>query len=481
MNALSDPQLLHAYAERRSEAAFAELVRRHIDLVHSAALRMVNDADLAKDVSQGVFVALAKNSGKLTDHPVLSGWLHLTTRNIAAQTVRTDVRRRNREKEVASMNAHPETDVPWEEIGPHLDAALGELSEPDRDAVLLRYFENKSAQEMAATLGISGEAAQKRVSRAVERLRDNFSKRGITAGIAGLSGVISVNAVQAAPVGLAASIPASVAIAASKAIAMTMLQKALVATAICASLGIAIYQTSRASRLEEQNQVLRQAFGGRSGSSTAKIDSAGHRLETEASPRAADHGGAGGFKVLASGGDPHSPGEVSLIAPAGRGITTGAAEVAKLTADERKTVDGILRATWKRVSDDFATRATLVKTESTPEVEISVFRIAARPDRGSGYIADLEHALDSTVGSAKRKILMGGFKSRIPLGGFGAFDVTLEFFNRGGRFGYRCLYADPDSGKKGREASGNFDSFIENFGDSFEIPATAESRTMHYR
>ena len=96
MNALSDPQLLRAYAERRSEAAFAELVRRHIDLVHSAAVRMVNDSHLAKDVSQGVFVALAKDAGKLTNHPLLSGWLHRTTRNIAAQTVRTEVRRRRR-------------------------------------------------------------------------------------------------------------------------------------------------------------------------------------------------------------------------------------------------------------------------------------------------------------------------------------------------------------------------------------------------
>lgn len=97
MNARSDPQLLRAYAEGRSEAAFAELVQRHIDLVHSAAVRMVNDPHLAKDVSQGVFVALAKNAAKLTGHPVLSGWLYLTARNIAAQTVRAEVRRRSRE------------------------------------------------------------------------------------------------------------------------------------------------------------------------------------------------------------------------------------------------------------------------------------------------------------------------------------------------------------------------------------------------
>ena len=206
MNALSDPQLLRAYAERRSEAAFAELVRRHIDFVHSAALRMVNDSHLAKDVTQGVFVALAKDANKLTERPVLSGWLHRTARNIAAQAIRTEVRRRNREQEAATMNELPETEAAWEEIAPHLDAALADLSEPDRDAVLLRYFENKPAQEMAAILGISAEAAQKRVSRAVEKLRENFAKRGITAGTAGLASVISANAVQAAPVGLAVTV-----------------------------------------------------------------------------------------------------------------------------------------------------------------------------------------------------------------------------------------------------------------------------------
>src|SRR5512138_1932602 len=146
MNRLTDQQLLADYAERRVEAAFAELVRRHIDLVHSAALRMVRDSHLAEDVTQSAFIALAQNAGKLTDRAVLSGWLHGTAQNLAANAVRSDVRRRAREQEAAAMNellsATP--DASWEQIAPHLDAALGELSETDRDAVLLRYFEKKS-------------------------------------------------------------------------------------------------------------------------------------------------------------------------------------------------------------------------------------------------------------------------------------------------------------------------------------------------
>src|SRR3954464_7604739 len=104
MNGQTDAELLRAYAESRSEAAIGELVRRHVDFVYSAARRMVWDRHLAEDVTQGVFVALAKNSAQLQDRPVLSGWLHRTAQNIAAQTVRTIERRRAREQEAATMN-----------------------------------------------------------------------------------------------------------------------------------------------------------------------------------------------------------------------------------------------------------------------------------------------------------------------------------------------------------------------------------------
>ena len=104
MNDQTDAQLLRAYAEHHSEPAFGELVRRHVAFVHSAAVRMVCDSHLAQDVTQGVFVALAKNAAQLADRPALSGWLHRTAQNLAAQTVRTDVRRRIREQETATMN-----------------------------------------------------------------------------------------------------------------------------------------------------------------------------------------------------------------------------------------------------------------------------------------------------------------------------------------------------------------------------------------
>ena len=271
MNSLTDQQLLRDYTGHRSEAAFAELVRRHVDFVYSVALRMVRDAHLAEDVTQNAFVALAQNAGQLTDRSVLSGWLHRTAQNLAANAVRSEVRRRAREQEAAAMNelfaAEPE--ATWEHIAPHLDAALGELSEPDRDALLLRYFERKSAREMAQTFGTSEDAAQKRVSRAVERLRDFFSKRNVTVGASALAVLISANAVQAAPVGLAVTIATtavlagtaaqtSTVIAATKAIAMTTMQKTITAALLAAAVGTGIYEAHQASRLRDENQSLHQ-------------------------------------------------------------------------------------------------------------------------------------------------------------------------------------------------------------------------------
>ena len=262
MNRPTDQQLLRDYASRRSDAAFAELVRRHIDLVYSAARRMVCDAHLAQDVTQGAFVALAHNARRLAGHPVLSGWLHRTAQNLAANAVRSEVRRRAREQEAAAMNQllAAETDASWEVIAPHLDAALGELNETERDAVLLRYFERKSARDMAEILGTTEDTAQKRVSRAVERLRELFSRRNVTIGAGGLVALISANAVQSAPTGLAATISSAVKLTAAT-LGMTMLHKILITGITAAAVGTAIYVghlRNQLQKLEQQQSVLGQ-------------------------------------------------------------------------------------------------------------------------------------------------------------------------------------------------------------------------------
>ena len=258
----TDSLLLKAYVERRLEAAFNELVHRHVDLVYSAAIRMVRDPHLAEDVTQGAFIALARQAPELVERAALAGWLHRTAQNIAAQTVRTIERRRAREQEAFAMSEQISTlpDVWWEQIEPHLDAALGELTDADRDAVVLRYFHKKSAAEIATILGVSDDAAQKRVSRAVEKLREVFAKNKITIGAGSLGILISANAVQAAPVGLAAKILAATSGLTATA-GITMIQKVFIAGFAALAIGGGIYSfhlQKQIAALQEQQTSLNQ-------------------------------------------------------------------------------------------------------------------------------------------------------------------------------------------------------------------------------
>jgi len=232
---------------------------------------MLGDVHTAKDVTQSVFVALAQNAQKLIDRPALAGWLHNTARNLAAKSIRSDARRRIREREAVAMNEllSSHLDANWDHIAPYLDEALGELGEADREAVLLRYFKNRDLRTIGATLGISDDAAQKRVSRAVERLREFIAKRGVTVGASGLVVVISANAVQAAPAGLAANI-STVAIAATassgatamtvlKTIIMTKLKVGIIAAAVTAGIAIPlVIQHQTQTKLTAANESLRQ-------------------------------------------------------------------------------------------------------------------------------------------------------------------------------------------------------------------------------
>lgn len=269
MDSVTDQQLLRDYSRSQSEESFAKLVHRHVDLVYSVALRIVQDSHLAQEVTQSAFLALAQNARKLEDRPVLCGWLHGTTRNLASKVVRAEVRRRAREREATSMNemrTASSNDV-WTDIAPHLDSALGDLTDVDRDALLLRYFENKKAREIAEILGVSEEAAQKRVNRAIERLRDIFAQQGITVGGSTLALALSANALSAAPAGLAVAVSATVTaggspligtLGASKAIAMTTLQKVLVTTTIAIGLSLGVYKSHQASTRQAQIRALQQ-------------------------------------------------------------------------------------------------------------------------------------------------------------------------------------------------------------------------------
>jgi RNA polymerase sigma factor (sigma-70 family) len=207
-----DRELLHCYVAEGSDAAFAEIVRRHVDMIYSTALRRVNgDAALAQDVTQMVFTDFARKARALPDNVVLGGWLHQHARFTASKAVDKERRRRAREKEAATMNAlnHSSADPLWRDVSPLLDDALDRLSSPDRDAIVLRFFERRDLRSVGAALGLSDDTAQKRISRALDKLRAFLARRGVTSTATALSAVITAQAVGAAPVGLAASLPAS--------------------------------------------------------------------------------------------------------------------------------------------------------------------------------------------------------------------------------------------------------------------------------
>jgi RNA polymerase sigma factor (sigma-70 family) len=208
-----DMALLREYAQRNSEEAFATLVSRHINLVYSVALRQVRDPHLAEEITQAVFIILARKAKSLNAKTILFGWLCRTARYASANALTIQRRRQNREQEAYMLSTlnEPENEA-WTQIAPLLDAALAKLGETDHNAIVLRFFEGRNFNEVGAALGASEDAAKKRVNRAVEKLRAFFTQRGIVLPPAVMTGAISSNSVQAAPVALAKTV-AAVAIA----------------------------------------------------------------------------------------------------------------------------------------------------------------------------------------------------------------------------------------------------------------------------
>jgi RNA polymerase sigma factor (sigma-70 family) len=271
----TDLSLLACYVREQSEDAFAEIVRRYLDLVYSAALRQVRSSHLAEEVAQSVFADLSRNAGKLINAaagtPVLAAWLYTVTRRTAIDAIRKESRRQFREQiavETNNMNAtaNSGTGVPpvWADIEACLDDAMAALDEADRSAVLLRYFENKNLREVGEALGTNDDAAQKRVSRAVERLREFFAKRGVTVGATGLVVLISTNAVQSAPVGLALTI-ANASLAAPgttftimKIATATKLKLAFGAIVVAGAVTALVVQQQNQTKLRGENVSFRQ-------------------------------------------------------------------------------------------------------------------------------------------------------------------------------------------------------------------------------
>lgn len=205
-----DAELLRRFAREGDESAFRRLVDRHVGFVHTAALRQTNgDAHLAADVTQIVFSDLARKAPALTSHQVLAGWLFTSTRYAAAKLVRTEQRRRAREKEASFMDnseSNPDAAIDWSRVQPWLDEVLASLGAAEREALLLRYFEGCDYQQIGTRLEVGPNTVRMRVERALEKLRQGLERRGVTSTGAALGAALTSQGVFAAPVGLGATV-----------------------------------------------------------------------------------------------------------------------------------------------------------------------------------------------------------------------------------------------------------------------------------
>jgi len=274
MQPKSDAQLLRDYAARGAETAFTELVQRHTNLVYSAALRQVEQPDVAAEITQTVFVGLARSAKtlapKLIAEASLAGWLCRSARNLSLNHRRDEYRRQTRERlAMEQLISAPQAAPNWDHLRGVLDGAMSELDETDYDALVLRFFQNQDLRTVGAAIGVSDDTAQKRVTRAVDKLRDLLAQRGIRTTTTALGVVIATNAVQAAPVGLALTIStaalagtavttSTIIAATTKAIAMTTLQKTLVTATVAVVAGFGIYEARQAAQLRGQIQTFQQ-------------------------------------------------------------------------------------------------------------------------------------------------------------------------------------------------------------------------------
>lgn len=254
---LEDAECLHRYAETRDQSAFSDFVHRNLRLVYSAAFRQTSrDVHLAEDVTQIVFTTAAQQAKALARHPVISAWLHQTTRNAAIDALRSRQRRLHREETASAMtevNTEPDNPPDWDKIGPELDKVVDSLRQEDRDAIILRFFGEKSFADIGRQLQLNENAARMRVERALEKMRVALSRKGIVSSVTALSVIMADKAAIAAPAGLGtASVAAALsAPAATGVISVLGILKIMSITKITAGLATVVALVSLATAVHE--------------------------------------------------------------------------------------------------------------------------------------------------------------------------------------------------------------------------------------
>ena len=423
-----DIALVREYAATQSDSAFETLATRYVNLVYSAALRQVCDPHLAEDVTQAVFIILARKAKSLSDKTILSGWLYRTARYASADALKAQRRRQIREQE-AHMEAHSDTSGPaWEQLSPILDDAMAHLRDKDRDAIVLRFFENKSLREVGTALGLEERAAQKRVARGLEKLRAFFSNRGVILTTVIIAGAVSANSVQAAPASLAITAAAAKGAAASASV-LTIVKGALkimawtktkiaviTATAVILGIGTATVavKTITAARTKAALLAMQGSWQG-----TLQVNQAPLRLvlkifKTNNTWQAAIDSVDQGAKDI----------PVSRLSAGSRSFhaelpALGAAYQASLNADGTE-----LSGTWKQLNRSFPLTLKRTAEPDTITSDMMPDEYAPRPD------SDLQGPWEGTlqVGNARLRLNL-----RIAESAPGTFHAQMDSVDQGAK------------------------------------------------
>ena len=273
---ITDAELLRRYVGTRSQEAFAELVQRHLAFVYAAALRQVGGSShRAEDITQAVFIDLARKAGSLARRAELVGWLYTSTHYAAAKLNRAEQRRQTHEKEAQAMHemlssAGAETE--WERLRPVLDDAMHALPERDREAILLRFFQGCPFAEVGRRLDLSEDAARMRVDRALDKLRGSLARHHITSTTAALALLLANQPAVAVPAGFAASVTGAVlanvvagsggaatALGVLKFMSMTKVQFGVASALLILAVGSAVYEAREARDAKAAHTVANRA------------------------------------------------------------------------------------------------------------------------------------------------------------------------------------------------------------------------------
>ena len=264
-----DRELLSQFEADGSQEAFEEIVRRHLDLVYSVAMRQVaGDAFLAKDVCQEVFASLARKAASLKERQVVSGWLYRAAKFEACRAVRNEALRRTREREAGMEHDldEPEEQIDWEQARPLLDEAIAALSESERDAICLRFYESRRFKEIGESLDVSENTARMRVNRSLDKLRDLLRGKGIKSSAATLAAALGGQATIAAPMGLAQTISAGAVAATGSGMLlnvfgiMNTIKVIGIATASAAAIGTVAYLAQEDDAPDTTSEPIPQAI-----------------------------------------------------------------------------------------------------------------------------------------------------------------------------------------------------------------------------